>query len=56
MERILNKTNSFKEAEDWDVLQHIGMTPEQRQDVAARLRERVYGIDVPDVKEAQEQK
>lgn len=53
MERVFQKCRNFKEAEKWDVLQHIGMTSEERQDVAAELRKRVYGEDVPDVREAQ---
>jgi predicted Fe-S protein YdhL (DUF1289 family) len=53
MERVFQKCRSFKEAEQWNVLQHIGMTPEERQEVAAELRKRVYGADAPDVREAQ---
>ena len=53
MGRVFQKCRNFKEAEEWDVLQHIGMTSEERQDVAAELRKRVYGEDVPDVREAQ---
>ena len=56
MERIINKSKSFKEAEQWDILQHIRMRPEERQAAAARLRERVYGTDLPDVREAQKRK
>jgi len=56
MERIINKSKSFKDAEQWDILQHIRMRPEERQAAAARLRERVYGTDVPDVRETQKQK
>ncbi|MBN2124138.1 MAG: hypothetical protein JW821_07580 [Deltaproteobacteria bacterium] len=50
MERILTKSRSFKEAEKADILQHVRMTPEQRQEAAAALRERVYGKDAPDVR------
>lgn len=53
MERVFQKSRNFKEAEEWDVLQHIGMTSEERQDAAAELRKRVYGEDVPDVREVQ---
>jgi hypothetical protein len=53
MERVFHKCRTYKEAEEWDVLQHIGMTPEERQDAAAELRKRVYGEDAPDVREAQ---
>lgn len=53
MERVYHKTKSYKEAEEWDILQHIRMTPEERQCVAAELRKRVYGENCPDVREAQ---
>jgi hypothetical protein len=54
MERVLQKSRNFKQAEEWDILQHVRMTPEQRQEAAAQLRERVYGKNVPDVREAQQ--
>ena len=38
---------SFKEAEEWDVIQHVSLTPEQRQKAAAELKKRVYGERVP---------
>jgi len=56
MERIVNKSKTFKDAEEWDILQHIRMRPEERQAAAARLRERVYGTDAPDVRETQKRK
>jgi hypothetical protein len=56
MERVFQKCRHFKEAEEWDVLQHIRMTSEERQDVAAELRKRVYGEDASDVRKAQLQK
>jgi hypothetical protein len=51
MKKIVRKSKSFKEAEEWDILQHLRLTPEERQDVAAELRERVYGKKSRDVKE-----
>ena len=56
MERVFRKSRNFKESEEWDILQHIGMTSEERQKVAAELRKRVYGEDVPDVRETQPRK
>ena len=56
MKKIFKKSKSFIEAEEWDILQHIRMTPEERQEVAAELRERVYGKDTPDVREIQQSK
>jgi len=54
MERVLQKSRSFKQAEEWDILQHVSMTPEQRQKAADQLREKVYGKGAPDVREAQQ--
>ena len=51
MKRIGKKSKNFEEAEAWDILQHIRMTPEERQEVAAELRKRVYGKESPDVRE-----
>ena len=52
MERICNKAKNFKEAEDWDIEQQLHMTPEERQEAAKVLRERVYGQNTVDVKES----
>jgi hypothetical protein len=56
MKRIFHKSKSFKEAEKWDILQHIRMTPGERQAAAAELRRRVFGKDAPDVREVQRTK
>jgi hypothetical protein len=56
MERVLQRSKSFKEAEEWDILQHVHLTPAQRQKAAEQLRNRVYGKDAPDVREAQQRK
>jgi len=50
MERIIHKSKSFKQAEEWDISQHIGMTPDERQEVAAELRKRVYGKRAVDIR------
>jgi hypothetical protein len=52
MERIWNKAKNYKEAEDWDIEQHLRMTPEERQDAAKELRKRVYGNKTVDVRES----
>ncbi|MFC1822573.1 hypothetical protein ACFL9T_07685 [Thermodesulfobacteriota bacterium] len=52
MERIVNKSHNFKEAEEWDILQHIQMSPEERQKAAEELRKRVYGKNAPDIRKA----
>ncbi len=43
--------DSFREAEEWDIRQHISMTPEERQEVSRQLRIRYYGEDRPDVRD-----
>ncbi len=52
MKRIYHKAKNFKEAEEWDIIQHLQMTPEERQGVAKELRERVYGKKPIDVRES----
>jgi len=51
MERIANKAYGFDEAAEWDIKQQINMTPNERFDIANKLKEMVYGKDCPDVKE-----
>jgi hypothetical protein len=45
MERIVKKSKDFNEADDWDVLQQITMTPDQRMKIAKELRDRYYCAD-----------
>ena len=52
MERVCNKSKNFKEAEEWDINQQLSMTPEERQEAAKVLRERVYGWENIDVKDS----
>ncbi|KPK18309.1 MAG: hypothetical protein AMK69_25000 [Nitrospira bacterium SG8_3] len=52
MERVFQRSKDFKQAEEWDILQHVSMTPEQRQEAAEQLRDRVCGKEAPDVREA----
>lgn len=56
MEREANKARSFAEAEEWDRQQMWAMTPDERIEIARMLRDRVYGTDVPDVREAERAK
>ena len=51
MQRVIHKAKSFKEAEEWDILQQINMTPEERQKIALALKRRVFGKNPPDVRE-----
>jgi hypothetical protein len=52
MERVFKESKNFRQAEEWDILQHISMTPEQRQEASEQLRDRVYGNHAPDVRES----
>jgi len=50
MERILNKAKNSNEAEKWDILQQIKMSPEERMKVAKELKKKFYGNNPPDVR------
>jgi hypothetical protein len=52
MERIVVKLNSFKEAEEADILQQLSLTPEERQSIAKTLKIRVYGENPPDIRDS----
>ena len=56
MERIGHKAESFADAARWDREQQWAMTPDERLAIAKLLQERVYGTDVPDVREAERTK
>ncbi len=53
MEREAHKSHSFAEAERWNLEQAWSMTPDERMEIARVLRERVYGNEAPDVREAE---
>ncbi len=52
MKGIFHKSKNYADAERYDILQHITMTPEQRQKIAYLLRIRVFGKKNPDVRES----
>ncbi len=56
MDRVAHKATSFADAERWDREQHWAMTPDERLAAAKELRDRVYGRDAPDVREAERAK
>lgn len=56
MKKVVHKARNFKEAEEWDILQQIKLTSEERQDIALELRKRVYGEETPDVREVHQRK
>lgn len=53
MDREVNKAKSFADADRWDREQMWAMTPDERIAIAKALRDRVYGTDCPDVREAE---
>lgn len=53
MEREAHKAHSFAAAEQWDLQQQWAMTPDERLEALRVLRERFYGADAPDVREAE---
>jgi hypothetical protein len=53
MERVVHVARSFDEARAADIEQHLALSPEERQRAAKELRDRVFGTDRPDVREAQ---
>lgn len=52
MNRTFNKAANHKEAELWDILQQIKMTPRQRQRIAFELKKRFYGNKMPDIRDS----
>jgi hypothetical protein len=50
LSRVVHKSHSFAEAEEWDITQHISLTPEQRQAIARELKRRCWGENPPDVR------
>ena len=53
MDREVNKARSFADADRHDREQQWRMTPDERFEIAAILRERAYGKDCPDVRESE---
>jgi hypothetical protein len=52
VERIANKAIGFDAARDWEREQYRQLDPDGRRRVSKALRERVYGKNCPDVREA----
>jgi predicted Fe-S protein YdhL (DUF1289 family) len=42
IKRVVHKARNHEEAERWDVLQQIKMSPGERQQVARELKKRFY--------------
>jgi hypothetical protein len=52
MNRTFNKASSHKEAEMWDIIQQIKLTPRERQKIAFELKKRFYGAKTLDVRDS----
>lgn len=50
--RVANVSHGFRQAREWEILQELSMTPAQRQRAARAMKERYYGKNAPDVREA----
>ena len=50
MKRVVHKAKDFDDALIYDILQQIGMTPAEWQRIAKVLKNRVYGVNPPDVR------
>lgn len=51
IERTVHKSHDFETAMDWDVRQHLSLSPQERLRAARMLKERVFSSDAPDVRE-----
>jgi hypothetical protein len=51
VERIVHKAANFKEADEWEIQQHLAMTPQERMRVAKAIKERMFPGKNPDVRE-----
>ena len=56
VDREAHKSTSFQEADGCDKEQQWAITPDERMAIAQVLRERFYGKDAPDVREAERSK
>ena len=56
MRRKVHIARNHKEAEEYDIMQHLEMTPDERLAAAKKLKERVYGKNCPDIREAHKRK
>lgn len=51
IERTVHKSRDFKAATEWDVHQHLSLSPQERLRAARTLKERAFPSDAPDVRE-----
>jgi hypothetical protein len=51
MERVVNKSRTFEEAEAWERRQYREMTPVERMRAAREIKNRLFPGKQPDVRE-----
>jgi hypothetical protein len=51
MERVVHKAKSFAEADEWEIRQHLAMTPRERMRAARIIKDRLFPGKNPDVRE-----
>jgi hypothetical protein len=51
----MNKARNFKEAEVWDIRQHLALSFQERQRIARELKYRFYDRSSPDVRACHKQ-
>ena len=56
MERIVKKSHGHDEAADWDIEQHLSMTPQERLRAARTLKDRAFPPDAKDVRACHQSK
>lgn len=54
MERIVNKSGTFAEADAWTTRQYRSMTPTERMRAAREIKHRVFPGKQPDVRECRD--
>jgi hypothetical protein len=50
MKRVVNIAKNFKEAEEWDIIQQINLTPKERLRIVKELKNKVFGNKVKDLR------
>jgi hypothetical protein len=51
VERIVHKAASFAEANEWEIRQHLELTPQQRMRAAKAIKERMFPGRNVDIRE-----
>jgi hypothetical protein len=54
LERIVHKATSFEDAAEWDIRQHLSLSPQERMRAAKVLKDRSFPKNAPDVRACRE--